>query len=116
MTPDELKSIPKGNFIVMKTGSHPLRTRLRLFLQWGITFEEPYTVQERVERKVCYADKDQLVKSIQKKYPKQEPAVEMAPAGTGMQMGDMTRTGVEMPSDIEEIMMSEKRATHIRTQ
>ena len=38
MTPDELKSIPKGHFIVMKTGTHPMQTRLRLFLEWGITF------------------------------------------------------------------------------
>ena len=35
MTPDELKSIPKGHFIVMKTGTHPMQTRLRLFLEWG---------------------------------------------------------------------------------
>ena len=33
MTPDELKSIPKGHFIVMKTGTHPMRTRLQLFLE-----------------------------------------------------------------------------------
>ena len=32
MTPDELKSIPKGSFVVMKTGTHPMRTKLRLFL------------------------------------------------------------------------------------
>ena len=44
LTPDELKSIPKGSFIVMKTGTHPMRTRLQLFLNWGITFGEPYTV------------------------------------------------------------------------
>ncbi len=31
MTPDELKSIPKGQFVVMKTGTHPVQTRLRLF-------------------------------------------------------------------------------------
>ena len=47
MTPDELKSIPKGHFIVMKTGTHPMRTRLRLFLEWGITFEEPYLLPEK---------------------------------------------------------------------
>ena len=40
MTPDELKSVPKGEFVVMKTGAHPMRTRLRLFLDWGITFEK----------------------------------------------------------------------------
>ena len=42
MTPDELKAIPKGSFIVMKTGTNPMRTRLRLFLDWGITFGEAY--------------------------------------------------------------------------
>lgn len=30
MTPDELKSLPKGDFIVMKTGTHPMRTHLHL--------------------------------------------------------------------------------------
>ena len=53
LTPDELKSIPKGNFIVQKTGQHPMRTRLRLFLEWGITFEEPYIVPERADRAVA---------------------------------------------------------------
>jgi type IV secretion system protein VirD4 len=47
MTPDELKSLPKGNFIVMKTGTHPIRTRLRLFLEWGISFVNPYSIAER---------------------------------------------------------------------
>lgn len=47
MTPDELKSIPKGRLVVMKTGPHPMQTRLRLFLEWGITFGEPYTLKEK---------------------------------------------------------------------
>ena len=47
MTPDELKSIPKREFVVMKTGTHPMRTRLRLFLEWGITFGEPYQMPEQ---------------------------------------------------------------------
>ena len=32
MTPDELKSMPKGTFITMKTGMHPMKTTFRLFL------------------------------------------------------------------------------------
>ena len=36
MTPDELKSMPKGSFIVAKTGVHPMKVKLRLFLDWGI--------------------------------------------------------------------------------
>ena len=64
MTPDELKSIPKGEFVVMKTGTHPMRTRLRLFLEWGITFGEPYRVPERVDRRVECAGKKQLTRAI----------------------------------------------------
>lgn len=56
MTPDELKGMPRGNFILMKTGEHPMRTRLRLFLEWGIRFEEPYEIPERSARTVYYAD------------------------------------------------------------
>ena len=65
MTPDELKSIPKGHFIVMKTGTHPMRTRLRLFTEWGIGFEEPYTVPEKCNRSVAYANRDELIQSIE---------------------------------------------------
>jgi len=64
LTPDELKSIPKGTFVVMKTGTHPMRTRLRLFTEWGITFEKPYVVQERSQRKVKYANRVELMKNI----------------------------------------------------
>ena len=64
MTPDELKSIPKGSFIVMKTGTHPMRTRLRLFLDWGISFEESYIVSERVNRAVAYADRKALEEKL----------------------------------------------------
>ena len=71
LTADELKSIPKGSFIVQKTGCHPMRTRLRLFLEWGITFDEEYRVEEQSARKVCYADRESLVRAILKKYPPQ---------------------------------------------
>ena len=64
LTPDELKSIPKGNFIVQKTGQHPMRTRLRLFLEWGITLEEPYIVPERVDRAVAYANREDLERNL----------------------------------------------------
>lgn len=64
MTPDELKSLPKGNFVVMKTGTHPVRTRLRLFLDWGITFGKPMTMEEKSQREVNYADKQTLEENI----------------------------------------------------
>ena len=64
LTPDELKSIPKGSFIVMKTGTHPMRTRLQLFLNWGITFGEPYVVPERANRAVAYANRVGLERNL----------------------------------------------------
>ena len=64
MTPDELKSIPKGEFVVMKTGAHPMRTKLRLFLDWGITFGETYQMPERGQRRVYYAGRQELEDAI----------------------------------------------------
>lgn len=68
MTPDELKALPKGEFIVMKTGRHPMHTRLRLFLEWGITFEAPYTVSLREDAQVRYAGRKELLNSIMQRY------------------------------------------------
>ena len=70
MTPDELKSMPKGQFVVMKTGAHPMKVKLKLFFEWGIQFDEsnPYTVKENANRKVEYADKQQLIEAITRKY------------------------------------------------
>ena len=70
MTPDELKSMPKGQFVVMKTGANPMKVKLKLFFDWGITFDEkhPYTVSENANRKVEYADKKEIIDEIVKKY------------------------------------------------
>ena len=68
MTPDELKAIPKGEFVVMKTGTHPMRTRLRLFLDWGITFGKPYQTPDHGQRKVYYADRRELEEAIFRRY------------------------------------------------
>ncbi|WP_313180837.1 type IV secretory system conjugative DNA transfer family protein [Lacrimispora sp.] len=90
MTPDELKSIPKGNFVVMKTGTHPMRTKLRLFLDWGIGFGEPYTMAEKAHRKVVYADKQTLEENIVRKHT----ACMMMGEETGEILGGSTGTGM----------------------
>lgn len=69
LSADELKSLPKGEFIVMKTGTHPMQTHLQLFLNWGITFRKEYRVPEHGARKVAYANKEMLMKVIRRKYP-----------------------------------------------
>ena len=64
MTPDELKVLPKGHFILAKTGCCPMQTTLPLFFKWGVTFDREYVVAERAARKVAYADRFELEQEI----------------------------------------------------
>ena len=80
MTVDELKSMPKGQFIVMKTGTHPMISKLKLFFKWGIKFEEEYKLPDKTARAVSYKERDELIKDVEVKYSqkkKAEPADEI---------------------------------------
>ena len=70
MTPDELKSLPKGHFVDMKTGVHPMRVKLKLFFKWGIQFDadNPYAIEDHGNRVVQYASRKELLKAILKKH------------------------------------------------
>lgn len=94
MTPDELKSMPKGQFVVMKTGFYPMKVKLKLFFKWGIHFDEehPYTVSDQGNRKVAYASKRDITDGIIKKYhpellePAAPPDDETLSGGQNQQM------------------------------
>ena len=94
MTPDELKSMPKGQFVVMKTGFYPMKVKLKLFFKWGIHFDEehPYTVSDQGNRMVKYASKKDITDGIIKKYHPEllEPATlpndESSSGGQNQQM------------------------------
>ena len=74
MMVDELKSLPKGTFIVMKTGTHPMISPLKLYFKWGIEFHEPYLLPDKGARKVSYMEREKLFDAISAKYPsKKEP-------------------------------------------
>lgn len=97
MTAGELRSIPKGSFIVMKTGCHPMQTRLRLFLDWGITFEKKgYAVPAHANRKVSYAGRKDLEASILRQRMRS-----MGPTGaaSGKRYRSNERSGSEPPPD-----------------
>ncbi|GHU81133.1 hypothetical protein FACS1894191_7740 [Clostridia bacterium] len=82
MTTDELKALPKGRFIVTKTGVHPMQTKLELFFRWGITFDAPYIIAEKSAREIKYASADALKAAIAEKYSLPEPQepLKQAPA------------------------------------
>ena len=89
LSPDELKNLPKGNFVVMKTGTHPMRTKLQLYFKWGISFEEPYQVPERSQREVYYAGKEELLMNIKKSlYSQPQPVTASKPDGYMSSYGD----------------------------
>ena len=97
MTPDELKSLPKGHFILAKTGCHPMRTELRLFFKWGIEFEEEYVAEQHAARTVSYADRLTLEQEIMRRQMDDEmeafeepPAPSGPPVSGGMGQGQVT--------------------------
>jgi len=112
MTADELKTIPKGNFVVMKTGTHPMKTKLRLFLDWGILFDGTYTVPERAHRKVTYADKQALEENIVRKHT----AYMMVDEDTGEVLAPPIGTGTLHTPVTEQAQEPQKRKSHVRTQ
>ena len=68
MTPDELRTMPKGYFILMKTGIHPFKTILRLFIYWKIKLDKEYQVNERIRKEVDYVDIKKLENILKKNF------------------------------------------------
>ena len=103
MTPDELKSLPKGHFILAKTGCHPMRTELRLFFKWGIEFEEGYVAEQHAARAVSYADRLTLEQEILRRRMdddleefEEPPAPSGSPVSGGMGQGQVTERTVPL--------------------
>ena len=69
MTVDELKSMPKGQFIVMKTGTHPMISKLKLYFKWGIKFGKPFKLADKATRSVTYMERVELMREVAVKYP-----------------------------------------------
>lgn len=101
MTPDELKSMPKGSFIVAKTGVHPMKVKLRLFLDWGIRFGKPYEVPEKAQRFVAYADKQELEESIIRRHYGTIVMDSEQPQGGGTSAGGMAQ-GIQAAPDFRK--------------
>ena len=45
-----------------------MKTKLKLFFEWGIELDETYPVRQAVVRKVHYANKQNIEEAIAKKY------------------------------------------------
>ena len=102
MSPDELKSMKPGSFIVMKTGAHPFISKLKLFTKWGIAFDKGvFTVPDKAARTVYYACKETILAAVDGAFPNTRPPV-----------GSPKAQGGETMSDQE---LEQKRSTPVRT-
>lgn len=97
MTPDELKTMPKGRFVVTKTGAYPMRTRLKLFLEWGIKFGNPYEIAEQSARKVRYADRRKVEEEIIRRNAAFDSHQEEREVGSPIP-GGMTQAPIPVPA------------------
>lgn len=64
MTADELKSMSKGKFILMKTGSNPMKLNLTLFTHWGIRFDQHCKMKQSDQQVIEYTTKEEVINAI----------------------------------------------------
>lgn len=107
MTAEELKALPKGTFIVTKTGFNPIRVKLKLFFEWGIQFEkEPFVVPLRDNKDVCYADRDTLMRLVYEKYAskqkKDEDEIPPSSISVEQVLSEQNSPPSDRPHDIPE--------------
>ena len=72
-----------------------MKVRLKLFFNWGISFEEdnPYTVEENANREVKYAEQKDLHDAVMRVYhPEMLAPEETAESTTGGMTGNQDHT------------------------
>ncbi len=65
-----------------------MKTWLKLFFKWGIQFEEAYSIEEKSERKVQYADCREVEAAVLDKFPPK--VAEYVPVEFADEYGDNT--------------------------
>ena len=104
------------NDIVMKTGTHPFISKLKLFFKWGISFpENSYTIADKGARCVHYISRETLIKNITARYPQEKkPRVPASNLPSGGQ--SMTEPAeATFAQEVDHAAQQEKIAKPIRT-
>lgn len=61
-----------------------MKTRLKLFFKWGVQFETAYSIEEKSERKVQYADSREVETAVLEKFPSKPVPIELMKDFDGM--------------------------------
>jgi type IV secretion system protein VirD4 len=102
MSADELKTMKKGRFVVMKTGVNPMIARLKLFFKWGITFDEknPYSLPDKGGRTVHYTSKARIEDAVLRQYPAAYPIELDEDEGAGVGAGGIAMSRADRSGKI----------------
>ena len=73
MAPNELREMPKGEFVLLKTFCRSTKTHMPLFTDWGIELEEQYHMPERATREIKYMDVPALMEKLSRRKPANQP-------------------------------------------
>ena len=70
MPPDEIRRMKKGDWVLMRTGMHPIKLHIPKCDDLGIEidYEHPYKIKSKTNRKIEYADRTTLMNAIKEKY------------------------------------------------
>lgn len=68
VTADQLKTLPRNQWVLTKTHCHPMMTTLKRYNEWDITLDQPFQMQEFSAREVRYASAKGLRASILEQY------------------------------------------------
>ncbi len=53
-----------------------MKVKLKLFFKWGIAFEDAYSISEKSERKVQYADSKEVEAAVLERFPSKPMPIE----------------------------------------
>ena len=73
---NKLKTMPKNQWILMKTHTHPFVTTLKRYNEWGIELNCPFAMAENATRQVSYASREEMTAAVKEKYPPAREVVE----------------------------------------
>lgn len=73
MAPNELREMPKGEFVLLKTFCRSTKTHMPLFTEWGIELEEQYHMPDRATREIKYMDVPALMEKLSRRKLTNQP-------------------------------------------
>lgn len=73
MTPDEIRTLPMGEWIFLKTRNHPMHTTLKRYSDWNIILNQPFHIPSQPLKPIRYASRETLIGSVHHRFMTHNP-------------------------------------------